>query len=132
MLVNKYVDGNTIENLYDSSNIIASKYDLVSKKLAIIFKNGFNHNKIKFLGNSWENSNLRNLHFCFLKRSSREKEKIVARNAPFEIGKNRYLKSQILYFAYLMISLIKGNMKLKSLFYLLKHILVSKCKYLRK
>ena len=86
----------------------------------IVFKNGFNHNKIKFLGNSWENSNLRNLHFCFLKRSSREKEKIVARNAPFEIGKNRYLKSQILYFAYLMISLIKGNMKLKSLFYLLK------------
>ena len=43
MLVNKYVDGNTIENLYDSSNIIASKYDLVSKKLAIIFKNGFQY-----------------------------------------------------------------------------------------
>jgi glycosyltransferase involved in cell wall biosynthesis len=86
----------------------------------IIFKNGFNHNKIKFLGTNWENSKLRNLHFFFFKRSSREKENIVARNAPFEIGKNRYLKSQIRYFAYLMISLIKGNMKLKSLFYLLK------------
>lgn len=43
MLVNKYVDGNTIENLYDSSNIIASKYDLSTKKLAIIFKNGFQY-----------------------------------------------------------------------------------------
>ncbi len=86
----------------------------------IVFKNGFNHNKIKFLSNNWENSNLRNLHFCFLKRSSGEKENIVARNAPFEIGKNRYLKSEIRYFTYLIISLIKGNMKLKSLIYLLK------------
>lgn len=43
MLVNKYVDGNTIENLYDSSNVIASKYDMVSKKLAVIFKNGFQY-----------------------------------------------------------------------------------------
>jgi hypothetical protein len=40
MLVNKYVDGNTIENLYDSSNIVASKYNMATKKLAIIFKNG--------------------------------------------------------------------------------------------
>jgi len=86
----------------------------------IVFKNGFNHNKIKILGNNWENSNLRNLHFCFLKRSSKEKEDIVARNAPFEIGKNRYLKSQIRYFTYLIINLIKNNMKLKSLIYLLK------------
>ena len=86
----------------------------------IIFKNGFNHNKIKFLGNSWSNSVLRNLHLCFLKRSSKDKEDIVARNAPFEIGKNRYLKSQIRYLTYLIINLIKNNIKLKTLIYLFK------------
>ena len=43
MLVNKYVDGNTIENLYDSSNIVASKFNTVTKKLAIIFKNGYQY-----------------------------------------------------------------------------------------
>lgn len=40
MVLNKHEENGTIENLYDSSNILASKYDTNSKKLAIIFSNG--------------------------------------------------------------------------------------------
>lgn len=40
MLLNKHIDKESIENLYESSNILASRYNTVSQKLAIIFKGG--------------------------------------------------------------------------------------------
>lgn len=40
MVLNKHEENGAIENLYDSSNILASKYDTSSKKLAIIFNSG--------------------------------------------------------------------------------------------
>ena len=40
MILNKHEQDGSIENLYESSNIIASKYDINSRKLAIIFKTG--------------------------------------------------------------------------------------------
>lgn len=40
MVLNKHEENGAIENLYDSSNILASKYDTNSKKLAIIFNSG--------------------------------------------------------------------------------------------
>ena len=40
MILNKHEESNSIENLYDSSNIIASKYNISTHKLAIIFKTG--------------------------------------------------------------------------------------------
>ena len=40
MILNKYEENGAIENLYDSSNILASKYNTLSKKLAIIFNSG--------------------------------------------------------------------------------------------
>ena len=39
MILNKHEENGAIENLYDSSNILASKYDIASKKLEIIFNN---------------------------------------------------------------------------------------------
>ena len=35
MLLNKHIDKESIENLYESSNILASRYNTVSQKLAI-------------------------------------------------------------------------------------------------
>jgi hypothetical protein len=40
MILNKHIDGEFIENLYSSSNILASRYNTVSKQLAIIFNSG--------------------------------------------------------------------------------------------
>jgi len=40
MVLNNHEENGAIENLYDSSNILASKYNIVSKKLAIIFSSG--------------------------------------------------------------------------------------------
>ena len=40
MILNKHIQDNNIENIYDSSHILASKYNTISQKLAIIFKNG--------------------------------------------------------------------------------------------
>ena len=40
MLLNKHVDKESIENIYESSNILASRYNTISQKLAIIFKGG--------------------------------------------------------------------------------------------
>mgnify|MGYP001238126044 CR=1 FL=1 len=40
MILNKHVQNHDIENIYDSSHILASKYNTISQKLAIIFKNG--------------------------------------------------------------------------------------------
>ena len=40
MILNRHIDKESIESLYDSSNILASKYVVVTKKLAIIFKGG--------------------------------------------------------------------------------------------
>ena len=40
MVLNKHEENGSIENLYDSSNILASKYDIRGKKLAIIFNSG--------------------------------------------------------------------------------------------
>ena len=40
MLLNRHVDKEAIESLYSSSNILASRYNTVSKKLAIIFNSG--------------------------------------------------------------------------------------------
>tara|TARA_R100000697_G_scaffold58600_2_gene71653 strand:- start:3329 stop:3622 length:294 start_codon:yes stop_codon:yes gene_type:complete len=40
MLLNKHIDKESIENLYESSNILASRYNTISQKLAIIFKGG--------------------------------------------------------------------------------------------
>ena len=40
MILNKHVQDHNIENIYDSSHILASKYNTISQKLAIIFKNG--------------------------------------------------------------------------------------------
>lgn len=40
MILNKHEENGAIENLYDSSNILASKYNIASKKLAIIFNSG--------------------------------------------------------------------------------------------
>ena len=40
MILNKHIDKESIESLYDSSNILASRYNTLSKKLAIIFKGG--------------------------------------------------------------------------------------------
>ena len=40
MILNRHIDKESIESLYDSSNILASRYNTISKKLAIIFKGG--------------------------------------------------------------------------------------------
>jgi len=40
MLLNTHIDKESIENLYESSNILASRYNTISQKLAIIFKGG--------------------------------------------------------------------------------------------
>ena len=40
MILNKHEENGAIENIYDSSNILASKYVVATKKLAIIFKGG--------------------------------------------------------------------------------------------
>jgi hypothetical protein len=40
MILNRHLDKESIESLYDSSNILASRYNTISKKLAIIFKGG--------------------------------------------------------------------------------------------
>tara|TARA_R110002110_G_C13158560_1_gene691472 strand:+ start:16 stop:315 length:300 start_codon:yes stop_codon:yes gene_type:complete len=40
MILNRHLDRESIESLYDSSNILASRYNTISKKLAIIFKGG--------------------------------------------------------------------------------------------
>ena len=40
MVLNKHEENGAIENIYDSSNILASKYVTATKKLAIIFKGG--------------------------------------------------------------------------------------------
>jgi hypothetical protein len=40
MVLNKHEENGAIENIYDSSNILASKYVITTKKLAIIFKGG--------------------------------------------------------------------------------------------
>ena len=40
MILSKHEENNTIECLYDSTNILASKYLPDEKKLAIIFKSG--------------------------------------------------------------------------------------------
>jgi hypothetical protein len=40
MILNKHEENGAIENIYDSSNILASKYVIGTKKLAIIFKGG--------------------------------------------------------------------------------------------
>jgi hypothetical protein len=87
----------------------------------IIFKKNYNHNKILNIGNNWENSNLRYIHTCFLNRSTKEKNNLVARNAPFEIGKNRYIKSQIRFLCYLIINLINKKTKFSTLIYIIKN-----------
>jgi hypothetical protein len=40
MILNKHEENGAIENIYDSSNILASKYVIATRKLAIIFKGG--------------------------------------------------------------------------------------------
>jgi hypothetical protein len=40
MVLNKYEENGSIECLYDSSNILGSKYITTDKKLAIIFGSG--------------------------------------------------------------------------------------------
>jgi len=40
MILNRHIDKESIESLYDSSNVLASRYNTISKKLAIIFKGG--------------------------------------------------------------------------------------------
>ena len=40
MVLNKHEENGSIENIYNSSNILASKYIIATKKLAIIFKGG--------------------------------------------------------------------------------------------
>jgi hypothetical protein len=40
MIVNKHVEGGFIEVLYESSNVLASKYDQTNKKLAVIYGSG--------------------------------------------------------------------------------------------
>ena len=40
MILNKHEEKGSIENLYQSSNVLAYKYDIINKKLAIIFKSG--------------------------------------------------------------------------------------------
>ena len=40
MILNRHIQDHNIENIYDSSHILASKYNTISQKLAIIFKNG--------------------------------------------------------------------------------------------
>ena len=40
MILNRHIDKESIESLYDSTNILASRYNTISKKLAIIFKGG--------------------------------------------------------------------------------------------
>ena len=40
MLLNRHIDKESIESIYESSNILASRYNTLSQKLAIIFKGG--------------------------------------------------------------------------------------------
>lgn len=40
MLLNRHIDNESIESIYESSNILASRYNTISQKLAIIFKGG--------------------------------------------------------------------------------------------
>ena len=40
MILNKHVNEGKIENIYDSTNVIATKYDMGINKLAVIFGSG--------------------------------------------------------------------------------------------
>jgi hypothetical protein len=40
MILNSFKEDGKIENIYDSSNVLASKYDVNQRKLAIIFESG--------------------------------------------------------------------------------------------
>jgi hypothetical protein len=40
MILNKFEQDGKIENIYDSTNVLASKYDINEGKLAIIFGSG--------------------------------------------------------------------------------------------
>ena len=60
MLLNKHIDKESIENLYESSNILASRYNTISQKLAIIFKGGrqyLYHDVKRTDYNEFENAN---------------------------------------------------------------------------
>jgi len=40
MILNTFEQDGKIENIYDSTNVLASKYDKTKKKLAVIFGSG--------------------------------------------------------------------------------------------
>lgn len=40
MILNKHEENGKIENIYDSTNVMASKYDINERKLAVIFGSG--------------------------------------------------------------------------------------------
>ena len=40
MVISKQTDGNVIQSLYDSSNVIASQYNVETKNLVVIFGKG--------------------------------------------------------------------------------------------
>lgn len=40
MILNKFEQDGSIENIYDSTNVLASKYNINQRKLAIIFGSG--------------------------------------------------------------------------------------------
>ena len=40
MILNKFEQDGKIENIYDSTNVLASKYDINQRKLAVIFGSG--------------------------------------------------------------------------------------------
>lgn len=40
MILNKFEQDGKIENIYDSSNVLATKYDTKQRKLAVIFGSG--------------------------------------------------------------------------------------------
>jgi hypothetical protein len=43
MILHTFEQDGKIENLYDSSNVLASKYDKTKRKLAIIFESGLQY-----------------------------------------------------------------------------------------
>ena len=83
----------------------------------IKFKKNFNNMLVKNEKKNWNKSYFRCLHLCFLKRSSKDKNKWILNKAPFEIiGNFRLLKSQTKFFFKLIKSLLKKKIILKNLF----------------
>jgi hypothetical protein len=82
MVVHKHEDGQSIECLYDSSNVLASKYVLSERKLAVIFSSGrqyvyHNVSNVEYRGFESSESQGKYIHSTLKKHKSELAEDLV-------------------------------------------------------